>query len=172
MVAGALRLLASPAAFICGVDKEVQLMAWRWGVHDDWEPELQARYEMYGERFKEEVEKWLELLAKAGARNQELDGFSRRLDADLDDIHAGKLSGWRHTWRQWSQEPWLSRIRAILHVLTRTKPPWELWEGERPFSSVASSFSCRIGTTFKVDRLNSTVNFIWFTGLPGPGVKD
>ena len=111
-------------------------------------------------------------LARAAARNQQLDGLSRRLDSDLEDIQADRVAGWRHSWRQWRAEPWLSKIKGILHVLTKREPPWELWEGERLFSSVASSFNCRIGTTYKVDRLSERINFIWFTGLPGSGAAD
>ena len=147
-------------------------MAWRWGVHQDWEVELQARYKTYGQRFEKEVRRWLERLAKAAAANQELDGVTHRLDSDLDDVQAGRTSGWRYAWRQWIKEPWLSKIQGVLYVLQKHEPPWELWEGEGQFPEVASSFSCRIGTAFKVDRAGQKITFVWFSDLPGPGVKD
>lgn len=145
-------------------------MSWTWGVHPDWEPELQARYSTYGQRFESQFRRWLEKSAKRASRGREGERLSR-LDRDLTDILAGRTSGWRHSWRRWCREPWLSRIQAAVSALTSRKPPWELWQAEREFD-VANCFNRRIGTAFEVDRRAKRVTFIWFMNLPGPGASD
>lgn len=125
--------------------------------------ELEMAYEIYGSRFKGEFTEWLELIATAAANPQDTNTL------DLLEV-LENAENWKEDVRLSFQElcktNLLGKIRALLSIVRRRKPPWQLrtvWQ----FFRIVDSFTCEVHAYFIVSHSERTVTFYLIEGLPG-----
>jgi hypothetical protein len=141
-------------------------MAYRVKYHREAKSSLDAAQHDYGPTFRQETNAWLsELVSEAERGNHSLSVDAKELLEAAADADPQSL---RRSWKRWLSAPALDKLRALLVIVRKRCPPWELRAAPRLFS-VVDSFSCEIVAFYEIDHVEGRVIFRHFDGLPGQG---
>lgn len=77
----------------------------------------------YGQSFREAYDQWVILIATRAAANDKFEDAGD-LPAVLDDaLDHNKLADWKQSWQEFRSAGFRDKIKAVLSVLRRRRPP-------------------------------------------------
>jgi hypothetical protein len=120
----------------------------------------------YDEEFRQALHSWLnQLAAEAQGKN-----YSLSIDALdlLNAVEEGADPGdWPGAWKRWKEASWRDKLRALLVILRKRRPPWEFRGAVQTFPVLSGAFHCEVHALYEVAHVDRQVIFTKFTGLPG-----
>lgn len=129
--------------------------------------ELRQCYEDYP-CLKEHLEAWLTELASCAERHDETGSWDiSELPSSLASAMSPTKSSWAATQEHLGECSWMETLKAIVELVRRRKPPWQLRASWRVFSVLNGAFHCMIVVFYDVDHVSKQIVVRLFDGLPG-----
>ena len=132
----------------------------------DAEEKLEAAQEMYGSSFSAEINAWLADLVSTVAHSN--DTQSVELTELLENLIATDARPWRASLSRWTGLPVRDKLRALLTVIKRHRPPWEIRVAARRLT-LLGGLDTEVVVYFAVDHATRQVTVLGFEepGLSG-----
>jgi hypothetical protein len=125
------------------------------------------RAKKYSMQFSQELDEWLEDIAASSHRRDALKSIDL-LDLLEQGINiAENLSPWKSVWKKWWKAAPIEKVKALITVLKKRCPPWQLRATSKWFSGILGAFDCEVHAYFEVNHVDGEVIFTKFAGLPG-----
>lgn len=122
----------------------------------------------YSAEFGEQLNQWLIDIAVSivpGKKDFAID-MTVVLEAGIDLIPEG-TSPWKTSWSRFCTAGHLEKLRALVALVKKRRPPWELQTTSRWFPQILNAFDCEAHAVFEVNHVDGEVIFTMFAGLPG-----
>lgn len=121
---------------------------------------------VYG--LSEPIHNWLaELAIEAERRDYALSFDLRDLLESLGDPAARSSGSWRYSLDKWLEADGIKRIGALITVLRKRSPPWELRASNKTLPVLGGAFASEIAIFYEVDHGARGIIVSKFIGLPG-----
>lgn len=121
----------------------------------------------YGETFSAALDEWVaDIAADTSQRDTSRSFDVLTLFEDVLNA-AANPTPWKAAWMTWCQATPLEKIQALVILLRRRCPPWELRVTSRWFRGVLGVLDCEVHAYYEVNHVKQEVVFTKFDGLPG-----
>jgi hypothetical protein len=94
--------------------------------------DLDVACETYGQEFRAAIQDWFTEIAEAAEKREPM---GQDVQQAADVFGKEVLSSAKHSVRRWRAASAYEKFRALLLLLTKRRPPWELWKWKRGHSS-------------------------------------
>lgn len=141
-------------------------MAYRIKFERRAKEELTRAQDTYGTDFREESNGWLKQLAYEAERQTYSISIDTQELAESALEALEKKTDWQYSWRRLLNSSWKTKLRALLAVVKKRRPPYEQRSAPGRFV-ILGSFDADVTAHFEIDHAQKCVIFRLFDGLPG-----
>lgn len=96
-----------------------------------------------------------EIAASAASRKN--DGMFFDLEETLIDAQEGNLPNWALSLKRFSQAGFHDKLKALISVVARRRPPWRLKAASKPLLGLDGRVSISVGITFEINDVDRMI---------------